>query len=125
VTNWIGDDGMLHKFSCEIRRRNLEGDTLFLHASVTGKYAGHGKKYSELAPMAENQDGELSARGKVVSQLPGRTGEAVGRMCALREERKWLGGYCSPAIERLHVDVNETGYGESRDYTACLRLPPF
>jgi hypothetical protein len=74
VTNWIGDDGMLHKLSCEIRRHNPEGDMLFRHASVTGKYASHGKKDIELALMAQNQDGELPARGTAVAQLPSRTG---------------------------------------------------
>jgi hypothetical protein len=48
-----------------------EGDMLFRHASVTGKYASHGKKDIELALMAQNQDGELSARGPAVAQLPG------------------------------------------------------
>jgi hypothetical protein len=59
MTNWIGDDGMLHKLTCEIRRHNPEGDTLFIHGSVTNKYASQG---------------ELSARGTAVVQLPSRTG---------------------------------------------------
>ena len=74
VTNWIGDDAMLHKFSCEIRRHNPEGDTLFLHGTVTGKYASNGKKYVEFALVAENQEGDLSARGTAVAQLPSRVG---------------------------------------------------
>jgi hypothetical protein len=74
VTNWIGDDGMLHKLSCESRRHTPEGGTLFIHGSVTGKYASHGKKYVGLALVAETQDGELSARGSAVAQLPSRTG---------------------------------------------------
>ena len=64
---------MLHKLACEIRRHNPEGDTLFIHGSVTGKYASHGKAYIELALVAENQDGALSARGTAVAQLPSRT----------------------------------------------------
>jgi acyl dehydratase len=73
VTNWIGDDGMLHKLSCEVRRHNPEGDTLFIHSTVTGKYASDdGKKYVEFALVAENQDGDLSARGTAVAQLPSR-----------------------------------------------------
>jgi len=31
-------------------------------------------------------------------------------------------GILKPVIERLHVDVDETRYGDSRDFTACLRL---
>jgi hypothetical protein len=64
---------MLHKLSCEIMRHNPEGDALPLHASVIVTYASHGKKDIELALMAENQDGELSARVTAVTQLPGRT----------------------------------------------------
>jgi acyl dehydratase len=74
VTNWIGDDAMLHKLSCEIRRHNPEGDTLFIHGTVTGKYASNGKKYVEFALVAENQEGDLSARGTAVAQLPSRAG---------------------------------------------------
>jgi len=74
MTNWIGDDGMLHKLSCEIRRHNPEGDTLFIHGTVTGKYASDGKTYVECALVAENQEGDLSARGTAVAQLPSRTG---------------------------------------------------
>ena len=51
-----------------------KGDTLFIHGRVTDKYASHGKHYVECALMAENQKGELSARGTAVAQLPSRTG---------------------------------------------------
>ena len=75
VTNWVGDDGMLHRLSCEIRRHNPEGDTLFIQGTVTGKYTSDdGKKYVEFALVAENQDGDLSARGTAVAQLISRTG---------------------------------------------------
>jgi hypothetical protein len=75
VTNWIGDDGLLHRLSCEIRRHNPEGDTLFIRGTVTGKYANDdGRKYVEFALVAENQDGDLSVRGTAVAQLPSRTG---------------------------------------------------
>jgi hypothetical protein len=74
VTNWIGDDGLLHRLSCEIRRHNPEGDTLFIRGTVTGKYASDGKHYVEFALVAENQDGDLSARGTAVGQLPSRAG---------------------------------------------------
>jgi acyl dehydratase len=74
VTNWIGDDGMLHRLTCEIRRHNPEGDTLFIDGSVTGKYVNDGKKYVEFTLVAENQDDALSARGTAVAQLPSRAG---------------------------------------------------
>jgi len=74
LTNWIGDDGMLHKLTCEIRRHNPEGDTLFMHGSVTNKYARNGKHYVACTLVAENQEGELSAHGTAVAQLPSKTG---------------------------------------------------
>ncbi len=52
-------------------------------------------------------------------------GSAIRRMtCAPRGERM-ARGILKPVIERLHVDVDETRYGDSRDFTACLRSPPF
>jgi acyl dehydratase len=74
ITNWIGDDGMLHKLYCEIRRHNPEGDTLFIHGSVTARYEDDGRKYVVVELVAENQDGALSARGTAVAQLPSRAG---------------------------------------------------
>jgi len=65
---------MLHKLTCEIRRHNPEGDTLFMHGSVTNKYARNGKHYVACTLVAENQEGELSAHGTAVAQLPSKTG---------------------------------------------------
>ncbi len=30
ITNWIGDDGFLHKSKCQIRRHNPDGDVIFI-----------------------------------------------------------------------------------------------
>jgi hypothetical protein len=65
---------MLHKLTCEIRRHNPEGDTLFMHGSVTNKYASNGKHYVACTLVAENQEGALSAHGTAVAQLPSKTG---------------------------------------------------
>jgi hypothetical protein len=65
---------MLHNLRCEIRRHNPEGDTLFIRGRVTNKYTSNGKHYVECALVAENQAGELSARGTAVAQLPSKTG---------------------------------------------------
>ena len=43
--------------------------------AVTGKYASDdGRKYVECALVAENQDGDLSARSTAVAELPSKTG---------------------------------------------------
>lgn len=74
ITNWIGDAGMLHKLTCEIRRHNPEGDTLFINGSVTDTYLQDGQGYVAFALTATNQDGALSARGTAVARLPRRGG---------------------------------------------------
>lgn len=76
LTNWIGDDGMLHKLYCEIRRHNPEGDTLYINGRVTGKHVSDGKHYVTFDLVATNQDHELSARGTAVAQLPSRRAHA-------------------------------------------------
>jgi hypothetical protein len=70
VTNWMGDDGMLRRASCKIRRHNPEGDTLFIDASVTRKFVEEGRHLVEIAQEARNQDGELSVVGTGVVELP-------------------------------------------------------
>ena len=69
ITNWIGDDGMLHKLKSEVRRHNPEGDTVFLNGEVVRKYEENNKKYVEFSIVATNQDDELSARGYGIAEL--------------------------------------------------------
>ena len=72
LTNWMGDDGMLHRSSCEIRRHNPEGDTLFINGEVTRKFEQDSHHCVEIAQRAENQDDELSIHGSGVVRLPSR-----------------------------------------------------
>ena len=72
ITNWIGDQGMLHKLYCEVRRHNPQGDTLFINGSVSKKYEKDGKKYVEFEMVAKNQDDELSAPARATAELPSR-----------------------------------------------------
>lgn len=72
ITNWIGDDGQLHKLTSEVRRHNPEGDIVYLNGEVTGKYQENGRNYVAFNIIATNQDGELSAKGTAVAQLPGK-----------------------------------------------------
>ena len=51
----------------------MSASTAFMHGSVTNKYASNGKHYVECTLVAENQDGELSAHGTAVAQLPSKT----------------------------------------------------
>ncbi|TGD71043.1 acyl dehydratase [Mangrovimicrobium sediminis] len=71
-TNWMGDDGFLHKHKSQIRRHNPDGDVIFIDGSVTRKFEEDGKFYVEVAQRAETHRGELSATGSAIIQLPSR-----------------------------------------------------
>jgi acyl dehydratase len=70
MTDWIGDDGFLHKSNCQIRRHNPDGDAMVLTGEVTRKFVENGKSYVEVAQKATTHRGELSAFGTSVAELP-------------------------------------------------------
>lgn len=72
VTNWIGDDGFLHKHKCQIRRHNPDGDVIFIDGTVIRKFEEKGKKYIEIQQRAETHRGELSALGTAIAELPSK-----------------------------------------------------
>ena len=72
ITNWIGDDAMLHKSYSEVRRHNPEGDILYFNGRVTAKREEGGRKLVDFEIIARNQDGELSSKGAATAILPSR-----------------------------------------------------
>ncbi|MDD9936356.1 MAG: MaoC family dehydratase N-terminal domain-containing protein [Myxococcales bacterium] len=72
LTNWMGDDGFLHRSDCQIRRHNTDGEVLFIDGSVTGKRIEDGKHLVEVEQKAETHRGELSALGTALVELPSR-----------------------------------------------------
>src|SRR3954454_17999072 len=72
LTNWMGDDGFLRQAKCQILRHNPAGDALFITGSVTRKFIDDGRHRVEIAQEARNQDGELSAVGSGIVELPSR-----------------------------------------------------
>jgi acyl dehydratase len=72
LTNWMGDDGFLHKASCKIRRHNPEGDLLTITGRVVRKFVEGKRHLVEIAQEAHNQDGELSVVGTGHVDLPTR-----------------------------------------------------
>jgi acyl dehydratase len=74
MTNWMGDDGFLRQAKCQIRRHNPEGDTLFISGSVVRKFEDNGRRLVEIVQKARNQDGEISAIGSGIVELPARVG---------------------------------------------------
>ncbi len=72
VTNWMGDDGFLHKAKSQIRRHNPDGDAIVISGTVTRKFVENGKHYVEISQKAETHRGELSASGVSIVELPSR-----------------------------------------------------
>ncbi|MGE4243628.1 FAS1-like dehydratase domain-containing protein [Ramlibacter sp.] len=72
LTNWMGDDGFLHKSDCQVRRHNPEGDMLFIKGTVKRKFVENGKHCVEIAQEGRNQDDELSVVGTGVVVLPSK-----------------------------------------------------
>jgi acyl dehydratase len=77
LTNWMGDDGLLHQARCKIRRHNPEGDALRIDGTVVRTFVEHGRHLVEIEQEAKNQDGELSVVGSGVVELPARGGSAA------------------------------------------------
>lgn len=72
VTNWMGDDGFLRKSNSQVRRHNPEGDFILINGTVTRKFEDDGRYLLEIQQRAEQQDGELSATGTAIVELPKR-----------------------------------------------------
>ena len=72
LTNWMGDDGVLRRATCKIRRHNPEGDLLFIDGKVIRKFQEGTRHLVEIEQSAVNQDGELSVLGTGIVELPTR-----------------------------------------------------
>ena len=66
----MGDDGHLSQAKCQVRRHNPEGDIILIHGEVVRKFDKDGKYFVEIAQRAEQQDGEMSAAGSCIVELP-------------------------------------------------------
>jgi acyl dehydratase len=72
VTNWMGDTGFLAGLRVEVRRHNLIGDVTWCRGRVTGKSEAGGRAMVAVDLEAENQRGEITARGSARVVLPRR-----------------------------------------------------
>jgi len=72
MTNWIGDDGFLHKLDAKVVRHNPEGDFLTIRGTVTNKYRDGDKHCVECELTARQQDGETSCTAVATAHLPPR-----------------------------------------------------
>jgi hypothetical protein len=72
ATNWMGDDGFLRQAKCQLRRHNPEGDVVLIDGEVVRKSVDGERHVVEIAQKAVNQDGDVSAFGSVLVELPSR-----------------------------------------------------
>ncbi len=72
ITDWMGDDGFLVEHSSQIRRHNPTGDIVKINGTVTSVDPAAGLVTIEQS--AQQQDGELSAKGTATVRLPIRPG---------------------------------------------------
>lgn len=72
VTNWIGDEGFLHKLSVKIRRHNPEGDLIQIAGTVSKKYKNKNKNCVDIDLVAKQQDNEVSCIGSATVHLPSK-----------------------------------------------------
>jgi acyl dehydratase len=72
ITNWIGDDGFLRRYSVRIKLPVIFGDTTYTHGRVTGKREEGGRALVDLEVWAENQLGDRTATGTATVELPRR-----------------------------------------------------
>jgi len=77
LTNWMGDDGFLKKLEVEVRRFNIVGDTTWCRGKVVKKYWQDDQPLVECQIWAENQRGEVTAKGRAVVLLPSKTGAGL------------------------------------------------
>ena len=70
MTDWIGNDGFLHRLNVQIRRHNVVGEIVWCRGRVTGKRMEDGRGLVACEVWGENQDGELSIKGTAEAELP-------------------------------------------------------
>jgi acyl dehydratase len=75
MTNWIGDDGFLHKLDAKVVRHNPEGDFITIRGKVTRKYEDGDKRCVECDLVATQQDAEESCLATATAYLPSRRSE--------------------------------------------------
>jgi len=69
LRDWIGDDGMIKKFSCQFRSMNFKNDTITAKGKVLKKYEQGGEKLVDLDVWTENQAGQQLCPAKATVAL--------------------------------------------------------
>ena len=72
LTDWIGPDGVLRKYSNRVTTQVYVGDTLTLKGRITGKYTREDENYVECELWGEKQDGTQAVVGSGTVILPSK-----------------------------------------------------
>ena len=72
VTNWIGDHGFLRDMDVQVRRFNLVGDTTWCRGKVVEKSQEDDRHLVRLEIWAEDQRGDVTAKGVATVELPSK-----------------------------------------------------
>ena len=72
LTDWMGDDGTLKKFSSQIRHPNIIGDINTVKGKITSKYIKDGEHLVDCEIWVENQAGLVTAPGQAIVALPSK-----------------------------------------------------
>ncbi len=72
LTNWMGDDGFLWKFSTQIRGFTMIGDTTWVKGKVIGKYCDKGRYCVDIDIQNVIQTGAIIIKGSATVILPSR-----------------------------------------------------
>ena len=72
ITDWIGERGVISKFSCNYRGMNFPGEDLTCRGRVTNKYVADDKRYVECESWVENPNREKTVTGRAVVIVPSR-----------------------------------------------------
>lgn len=72
LTNWMGDDGELRRYSMRLKLPVIFGDTTYTKGRVTGKRLEGDRGLVDVEVWAENQLGEVTIKGTAEIELPRR-----------------------------------------------------
>ena len=72
LTNWMGDDGFLWKYSIQFRRFTVHGDTNWFRGRVTRKYIDDDKYCVDIELWADNQRKDRTVVGGATMILPSK-----------------------------------------------------
>lgn len=70
MTHWIGDEGFLKRLNVQVRRFNIVGDTTRCKGRVIDKQQSGDDHWVVCQVWAENQRGEVTAKGEATALLP-------------------------------------------------------